>query len=165
MMHMRARWFGLAGMMLLSLSFMAHAQQQCGWRQEGVIGRGWYDGGGGSCNSAQQKQTAPAIRWVSRWGAIAICHRLGHSGSTVNQKSKRDAKRVALQNCNTDGATDCEVALAYHDQCAALAWGGGFSVAAGAATIEEAAALAMRSCDTQGCEIVYSECSLPERIQ
>lgn len=163
---MKIRTLELAGLILmLALSDVVHAQS-CQWRQEGTVGPGWYDASGSTCsNSSPQQPITQQVNWASRWGAIAISYGAGHSGSAAGQESSHDAKHLALRNCNVNGTTDCKVALTYRDQCAALAWGGGFSAPASAATIEEASLLALHSCGAGECKIVYSECSLPERIQ
>jgi hypothetical protein len=146
---------------LLLLSTFTHAQN-CQWRPEGTQGPGWYDSGGSACST--NAQAAPAIRQISKWGAIATSNKTFNMGVVVGEENKWSAKRIALQRC---GASDCKVDFTYHDQCAAVAWGTRYSAMASASTIDEASALAMKSCakGADDCKIVYSECSLPELIQ
>jgi len=163
---MTSKWHRLIGFILfLSLSDMAYAQQNCEWRAEGPLGPAWYQPGGwGACNNDTQQPASPKPRWASRWGAVAIDNRTGDAGTITNQSSAHDANRIALQRCGSRG---CEIQLTYHNQCAAIAWGTKVYNASTAATIEEASNRALLLCgkDANDCKIVYSECSLAERIQ
>jgi hypothetical protein len=163
--------------LFLISSMLSHAQS-CQWRPEGTIGPGWYDGGGSPCSSTPQQSAAPTVRWSSRWGAVANSITTGHAGTSAGQVSRYDAKHLALHQCGTDdGIKDCKIVMTYHDQCAAIADGTYASSTAGAATtsfatasaatISEASNLAMESCNKEAidCKVIYTECSLPERIQ
>ena len=112
----------------------------------------------------------PAPRWVTRWGAIAVGSTAsgGGFGVSTNMKSKRKAEATAIKQCkSTGGGPTCRTALVYHDQCAVVAWGAQSFTVQGAESIEIASELAMRDCNTrtEDCQVFYSGCSYPERIQ
>lgn len=113
--------------------------------------------------SSQQQPAAPQVLWASRWGAIAVNSSTGSLGAEVGHKDRSTARAAAITRCGNG----CDIVLTYHDQCAALASGARFFASASGATVIEASSLAMQSCAKKAndCEIVYSECSLPERIQ
>jgi len=162
-------------MMLLLLSSAVHAQQQCVWRPEGPRGPAWYQPGGwGDCdNNASQQPTTPPIRWASRWGAVAIDHRTANIGTITAQATEKDAKRIALERCESEGNKNCKIEATYANQCVAIAWGTRYSSTKDGPTIEQASERALRTCekgkkeggDEDSCKIILAECSLPERIQ
>jgi hypothetical protein len=153
---------------LLALVNIAKAQN-CQWRQDGTSGPGWYDSGGVPCNNnASQQSAIPPAKWASRWGAVANSINTGHAGTSAGERNARDANRIAMQQCGTDtGINDCKVIMTYHDQCAAIADGTHEFAAGAASTVAEASSIAMQSCQKKAndCKIIYTECSLPERIQ
>lgn len=110
---------------------------------------------------------APSIRWVSRWGAIAIDETNSGVGTAVAMSSKRRAEKAAMLDCRAKGGSGCKISIAYHDQCAAIAWGDMQASVLGAGTIEEATSVALEDCErhTENCRIYYSDCSYPERVQ
>ncbi|MBJ7442459.1 MAG: DUF4189 domain-containing protein [Sphingopyxis sp.] len=109
--------------------------------------------------------------WASRWGAIAIGSTATGNGTgfSTNQKSKNAAVKAALQQClDAKGGETCRSEIfSYQDQCAVVAWGAAAYSAWSAATISEAAALAMERCSklTEDCQVYYSACSYPVRIR
>lgn len=111
-------------------------------------------------------------RWHLTWGAIASDSGTGDIGVAVGKYSKVDAQREALERCADHGATKCKVLLAYHNQCAAIAWPtkngdlvGGTSVTRGGPSVEDASAGALSSCAAKNygglCKIIYSDCTKP----
>ncbi|MBT2746925.1 MULTISPECIES: DUF4189 domain-containing protein [unclassified Lysobacter] len=114
--------------------------------------------------------SAPKEIWEDRWGAVAVddtANGVG-IGSASGMKRKGQAEKAALTACKKKGGARCEVKLAYYSQCAALVWGDhGFTIN-GAPTIEKAAQIGVEKCnqakDTH-CEVYFSDCSFPERIQ
>jgi hypothetical protein len=109
---------------------------------------------------------AAQATYVTQWGAIAIDDILGRAGAVTDRVSEREAKKDALEACEAKGGTKCEVALAYDNECAAVAWVPGYRSATSAPTKEEAEDNAVDRCNKKGggCEVVYSACSLPRRI-
>lgn len=154
----------LAFLLLLAPCSAVSAQQQCEWRQEGPLGPAWYQPGGWSACNSSAESIAPRAHWATRWGAIASSHKTNNVGVISGQKSRGSAERIAMEKC---GVHDCKVDMAYHDQCAVIAWGTGHSAIASAVSIEEASRIAMNDCGkaVNDCKVVYSDCSLPELIQ
>ncbi|SFS16800.1 protein of unknown function [Dyella sp. OK004] len=157
----------ILGSMLL-LCGLSHAQQSCEWRQEGPMGPAWYQPGSWSACGVSQQQVQPGVRWATRWGSIAYSSKTGSLGTTFNQESKREAELAAMKRCGSSrDITDCKIISTYFNQCAAVAWGGGVEGSGTGPTIAEASKASLRSCQDGGtdCKVIFSECSLPERIQ
>lgn len=123
---------------------------------------GFYGSGGD--NSAP---SAPKPVWETRWGAIASDKVSGKTGVVGSSSSKREAEKGALAICKSKGGANCQVQISYHNQCGAMAWGGGSMATASAATLEEASKLAIGECTkaASGCEVYFSDCSYPERVR
>lgn len=119
--------------------------------------------GYGTSGGANQ---APIEQWRPRWGAIAT-DPSGKTGIAGNASSKAKAEKAALNQCKDKGGADCRVNISYRNSCGVLAWGGGFMAVASADTLSEASQLALGNCskDSSECEIFFSNCSFPERIQ
>ena len=111
----------------------------------------------------------PAQQWVTRWGAIAIGSgaSVGGFGFSTKMKSKRKAEAAATKECKSSGGgSTCKV-FAYHDQCAVVAWGTQSYTIRSAESLEIATKLSVDSCSakTEDCQVFYSGCSFPERVQ
>ena len=118
----------------------------------------YYQGG-------QTQAPPPAVVWADRWGAVAVDQTTGDAGTVENRASKTEAENKALSDCSSTGAQSCKVILTYHNQCAAVAFSNGGSGVARAPTSAQAEQLAIESCGKgSACQIVYSKCSLPTRI-
>jgi hypothetical protein len=107
-------------------------------------------------------------QWASRWGAIASDASKGVMGAVDSRSSKREASRLAITECKTRGGLDCKVRFTYHNQCVVTVQGSSGATNSGAATIEEATNIGMRSCAEHGdtdCDIYYKACSLPVRVR
>jgi hypothetical protein len=104
--------------------------------------------------------------WQKTWGAIAF-GRTSITGTSTGLKSKRKAEKEALNQCRAKGGSECRISLSYQNQCAAIAWGESSAATQSAESIEVASALAMKNCSksTTDCQIYYSNCSDPIRIQ
>ncbi|MEI2428933.1 DUF4189 domain-containing protein [Lysobacter yananisis] len=120
---------------------------------------------------ASQSPIHPAREiWEDRWGAIAVDDAPNSVGigSASGLKRKSAAERAALKSCKEKGGTRCEVKLSYYSQCAVMVWGArGFTIN-GAATIEKAAEIGIEKCkgaEDPSCEVYFSDCSYPERVQ
>jgi Domain of unknown function (DUF4189) len=122
--------------------------------------------------SFPQPSAQPPVRvkWEDRWGAITVDASTGKVGAVAGQDSKSSAITAAISQCQgRGGRVGCEdIMLTYHNQCAALAWGGGTSIAHGAKTLDLASELALQECREKGandCRIFYAECSMSELVQ
>lgn len=107
----------------------------------------------------------PAARWSDRWGSIAM-DESGAAGTIEDQPSEPAAKLQALTQCKANGGQSCEIVLSFHNQCAAVAQlpSGGRVYATGAPTPEKAEEASLSRCGQGSCRIVYSRCSMPERV-
>lgn len=111
----------------------------------------------------------PVSAWRLTWGAIAFST-TGEIGAITEQPSRRRAQKAALERCASWGGRDCEIQIAYQNQCAVVAWPsivGGGAVALSAASIEEASQHALSRCKEHGggeCKIVYTGCAIPTLI-
>jgi len=104
--------------------------------------------------------------WADRWGAIFVDYKTGQAGTTVGQKTEQEANQIAMNSCSMNGSAHCELVLSFHNQCAAVSMGGGGFGYAGSPTKQKAESLAFNQCGHgEACKIVYSDCSLPVRIQ
>jgi hypothetical protein len=110
-------------------------------------------------------QQQPRAVWVDRWGAIAFSATTNDGGHTENQESRSIATKIAMGDCARNGAKDCKVVLTFYNQCAAAAWGKGELGYSGAETRELAEQYAIVRCGDSTCKIVYSACSLAQRIR
>jgi len=115
---------------------------------------------------AAQPQQSRAV-WADRWGAIAIDKNTGQAGTVINHSSRSEAVDAAMHDCQMHGSPNCKLELAYHNQCAAVAWGEGSYAGASGPTKQNAESIALQDCrkGASNCKIAYSDCSLPVRIQ
>lgn len=110
----------------------------------------------------------PAPVWADRWGAIAIDPVSGRAGTVTGRESKSQAEKAALELCAQHGGNNCTLGVTYYNQCAAAAQPdpGGVISTAHAADSPTAERIALEACKAHGkCSVVYSKCSLAERIQ
>lgn len=113
------------------------------------------------------QRTAPRAAWADRWGAIATDGENSILGTSVGMRSKRQAEKTALTQCREKGGNQCEVDLAFYNQCAVLVTGDRMFTTQGAASAEEAARIGMERCNKTdvNCHVYYSDCSFAERIR
>lgn len=93
---------------------LAHAEGNCPPGQYPVGGQGWQ-----GCNpipgygNQRQAPQQPAPQWESRWGAVAIDSPKAVMGVAVDKRSKREASRAAVSDCERQGGANCEIEAAY----------------------------------------------------
>ena len=157
----------------------AHAQQY-----EQGSGIGGCQAGSGVCNGWQwqgqsrqespqpQQPPAPPMKWADRWGTIVIGGESGKPaifGVSSNMPSKSTAETLAINKCKTlGGGGTCKIFITYHNQCITLAEGNPIGTqAVNGPDLNEIKVRALKLCNAQykNCDIVYSECSMPVRIQ
>ena len=111
--------------------------------------------------------SSPPPVWQDKWGAIALDKDAGDAGTITDRDSKATAVHDAMSDCRARGATGCKVVLTYYNQCAAVAWSDDSYGASTDKTIEASESGALSACSKSGtgCKIVYSACSLPQRIR
>lgn len=146
---------------------------------EGRCPPGYYPTGGGnsgweacapmgpiSDESAESPPPETGPEWETRWGAIAIGKE--GLGSAVDMSSEKQAKKIALSKCKASDTSDpssCKL-FTYHNQCAVIAWGqSGYVIQAGV-DLQTASSIGMKKCSSkhQDCEIFYSNCTYPRRL-
>ncbi|MBB1627006.1 DUF4189 domain-containing protein [Achromobacter sp. UMC71] len=115
------------------------------------------------------QEAAPAPpRWKEQWGAIAVDSATGKTGVAGSKANRQQAEDAAMAICAKKGGGDCRVRLSYGNQCGVITWGNGTFVARSAGTLEAASERALNECRQESggaCEVFFSDCSLPVRIQ
>lgn len=162
------RWSTHAACYVLMAVVAGTADAQCG---------GGINTGGGNCtpptapgmpgyDSSGVNNNQPQPSYVSQWGAIALDDDVDAAGTVTGRSSEREAKRDALADCAAKGGRSCHISLVYDNECAAAAWETNLIFLASERTIEEAKDRAMAKCQEKrsSCQIVYSACSLPRRV-
>lgn len=163
-------------MILLAIAFGtgdALAEQGC---PDGMMPNPVGAGGQPQCIQGQSQtdwggSRGSGTRWARRWGAFAADSAASKVGLSTGMASKSKAEKAAQAHCRSKGGVQCRTLLAYYDQCGAVAWGPmqngrGDLVAANAPRKKEAEQLALQDCSrtSDTCEIFFSECSYPERM-
>ncbi|HIE5097089.1 DUF4189 domain-containing protein [Stenotrophomonas maltophilia] len=111
----------------------------------------------------------PSGEWITTWGAIATSKQTSDAGVSTGQRKRNGAEREALGKCASAGAKDCEVVIAYFNQC--VAWAipsggtgrGGSGIGRGP-TPDVAEKEAQKGCsnDRAGdCRLFYADCTKP----
>lgn len=164
--------FGYATLFLV-FSFPAAAEYGC---QEGFVpvnqaGRNVcvadYNLPSWSRRSGHSGTSAPAFRWQTTWGAVAMDKIHGVIGVATGKESEEGATLSATQACQQDGGVSCVLVSAYHNQCVAIAWRPDTKVnntmTALSHSKRRAEKLSMKACNgtstTAGCRVVYSACT------
>ncbi len=117
----------------------------------------------GPDGQAPQSAPLPTGFWKETWGAIAANGAKGFLGTAVGASSEKEAKHLALLECNQQGA-GCQVEMAYYNQCAALVTGDKWFTTARAKSIERASELGIAQCEKakdSNCHVYYSACTDP----
>lgn len=155
----------------LALLFLAAVVFSSESRAEGGCPDGFFPIGGGNggwqgCAPMGNGPAEPAEEWETRWGSIATGQ--GLFGASQGVHSKSQAEKIALRQCQESGGKGgkCKVKITYHDQCAALAWGDGGAIAFRSPDRSDAESSAVAACSqhTTDCQLYYSACSYPERV-
>lgn len=120
-----------------------------------------------STGPKNQAPPQPTGYWVKTWGAIAPSPKGGILGTAVGADSKAEAERLALADCKKKGGTECEVDLAYHNQCAVMILGQKFINTFSNATIKEASERGLKHCQSNdtNCRVYYSACTEPYFVE
>ncbi|MCC8472382.1 DUF4189 domain-containing protein [Xanthomonas phaseoli] len=163
------------GFLPLFFSINAWAEQGCPPGQYPIGGQGV-----AACAPIPQgnsEQTAPAPRplgkWINTWGAVAIGSiELEQTlGVTTGKLSKSEAESDALARCARSGAKNCQIGLAYFNQCIAVGEpqiDGKPNITGkvqffGNASREKAAAAAQKACEARNpenqCKVIYNACT------
>lgn len=172
---MRLQCFGFTCLLIcFSVLAFVHAEGRC---PEGFFPIGGDSAGWEGCapmghdpgqNSDQGSNNSRPAEWEPRWGAIAIGG--GGWGAVTDMRSEKQAKKAAVKQCReTANGNDskCNNAFSYYNQCAVIAWGATGYILQGAIDVPTASSIGMQKCASKHaeCEIFYSGCSYPKRIQ
>lgn len=130
----------------------------------GPVPAGYY---GQSADGSSQLTETPPVVWKKTWGPIAFSKNNGAIGAATGLNSKKVAAQTALEDCRGAGGGECKLALAYENQCAAVAWEISHRSTNTAETLEIASDLALEGCSaiSNQCKIVYGSCSRPIQTQ
>lgn len=130
---------------------------------QGAIGCAPIPGYGGE----SQSERPDALEWQIRWGAIVADADKGILGTSTGMTNKGEAEYVAMVDCRAKGGGNCEVELAYYNQCGVMIVGDRGYNTASAATIGEATQMGMRTCaaSDENCRVYYTNCSHATRIR
>ncbi|QCW25630.1 DUF4189 domain-containing protein [Lysobacter enzymogenes] len=157
--------------LLLTTLLLPHAALSCPQGTVPQQGIGWQGCAPvpGTAPTSSSHVKAREI-WEDRWGAIALNHSniSAGFGSSSGLRRKKQAESAALKDCRSKGIEQCQVRFTYYSQCAVIVWGDRTSNITGAPSIEHAREIGMKKCEqTQdtNCEVLFSQCSYPERIQ
>lgn len=111
---------------------------------------------------------AAGPRWASQWGALAVDAAAGIMGVASDIRSKREARRIALEDCRARGGRACKVEFSYRDSCVVVVAGDRQSDTTTASSAERAAEIGLGACEARRdrrCELYYAECSFPVRVR
>lgn len=141
--------------------------QGCPPGQYPVVGQGWNYCAPAPNASLESQQVAPSPAWEARYQSVAADIPKGILGTSRDQTSAIVAEQVALMDCKAKGGVSCEIQITNGNGCVAMVVGNTrLNLKSGGST-QEAEAKALRSCndEDQNCQVRYSACSPPKRIQ
>ena len=151
----------LLGFLLLLATCAVYAQN-C---PEGMVP----EGGQGVASCAPSGNYAePRGHWVNAWGAIATDVSKGAVGASYNQPDEDQAKMAAVNNCASNGGSNCKIEITYGNSCVAMLQGDNGYTTARAETIDKAIKIGMKSCSSAGinnCIARYTSCSTAKWVQ
>lgn len=126
--------------------------------------------GQGSSDDSEDSPPSIPMVWAKRWGAFAGESSGSGFGAVNRFNSEAAAKQAALTQCQASASASkakCKVLLAYYNQCAAYAWGGGGGIASSAIDLPSAEERALKSCGAASgvaCKVYSSGCSFAEAV-
>jgi len=158
--------------MLILWSGTALAEGRCppGYFPTGGADVGWYScapmGPAPEADGEALQPPDDGPEWETRWGAIAIGKE--GLGAAADMPSENKARKAALAKCRATETKDpksCKL-FTYYNQCAVIAWGDTGYVIQAASDLQAASSTGIRKCSNkhQGCEIYYSDCTYPRKI-
>ena len=121
---------------------------------------GWYGNNGG--DSAPVYIPPTVITLPDSWGALAQSATTKAMGVASKQASKQASKLLALQNCASNGASDCKVLITYKNTCVAIAQNVATASYGHNPNISILREQLLKGCSDSSngerCKIVYEEC-------
>lgn len=148
---------------LIGMSFLCGTASACPPGSVLQKGAGWE-----GCIQASSASNDSRPSWKTQWGAIATDGANAALGTSTDIDTRKTAEKNALRMCERDGGKNCEITLAYHNQCASMISGDKLFFVQSAETRDEAISDGMTRCSEAGdtgCRTFYSGCSLPKRVR
>jgi hypothetical protein len=106
------------------------------------------------------------VVWADRWGAIAFDYTTSEMGTAESKNNQITAEQKAMSDCSSHGAQNCKIIVSYKNECVALAASNNRIGFTQSPKQKRAETIAVKQCgDTISCQIIYSACSFPIRIQ
>jgi hypothetical protein len=107
------------------------------------------------------------VRWSDRWLAFATDTGKGILGTSVDNSTAEGAESSAMQSCQSQGGSSCEITLSMSNGCGALAVGAKLLVTGHDIGKQDAERAAMSKCskDDTSCRVLQSACSYAVRVQ
>lgn len=118
-------------------------------------------------NGSQPGLSTPPVVWEDHWQALATDTPKGILGISTGMLTADDAESAALSDCKSKGGSACSLEISFVNGCIAMVVGKSRKNVRGAKTKLEAEKAAISQCQSNdsGCQIYYSACSLPTRLQ
>jgi len=152
------RWIGFAWLLASGIAYT----QNC---PSGMVPEG---GQGVASCAPVDGGNQPQGHWLSQWGAIATDDPNHTGGASLNQPYEESARQAAIDNCVSNGGSNCKVIMTYANMCIALVAGDTGHNVSRASTIDKAVKMGMNTCVDAGdtnCRARYTSCSMAKWVQ
>lgn len=115
----------------------------------------------GSNHGSDANASSDTPKYVNSWQAVASDDPKGILGTAVGRISRLTAEDAAIDDCRSNGGTDCQVKMSHGNGCIAMVVGAKAYQLQNAASKDKAERAAMNKCRTNdsACSVYYSECS------
>lgn len=149
-----------AKILILAVTILPTALSACPPGSVLQKGNGWE-----GCVAGNDSPNAPV--WEKRWGALALDDSTGASGASSKERTQAKAEKKAISICAKRGGNACRIEISYHNQCISFVTGKAKYFVRADYTLGQAIANGTERCEKEDddCKVVYSSCSLPERIR
>ncbi|WP_084621574.1 DUF4189 domain-containing protein [Luteibacter yeojuensis] len=115
----------------------------------------------------QQQPANPDPAWVPQWQAIAGDAQAAVLGTSRGKKDSAEAQQAALIDCTSKGGSRCKIYFTQGNGCLSMVTGARQIWTDGGATQSQADGGALAKCKggDSSCQVYYSSCNLPVRVQ
>ncbi|QQP96800.1 DUF4189 domain-containing protein [Lysobacter enzymogenes] len=99
--------------------------------------------------------------------ALALDDATGATGASSLERTQAKAEKNALANCRKQGGEACRMEISYHNQCIGFVVGKTKYFVRADYSLDLAVSNSLDKCtkENEGCRLIYSSCSLPERVR
>ena len=113
------------------------------------------------------RRSRPQVRWEERWGAIVMDAASGMTGIGGSQPTEEAAIQTATAMCQRKGGKSCRVDITYSNQCGASPGAAIMPSRPVGGRWKSHPSTPSTHAKTTGkkCEVFFSDCSLPVRVQ